>query len=131
MTTIENPAAKPELSKPRGPYSSAIQAGNIIYLSGQGGLDSAGQMVAGGIAAETRQTLANIEANLQACGASLGNLVNATCFLTDIRDLDTFNSAWRDYFGEVRSPARTTVAVASLPFGLNLEISCQAALEQS
>lgn len=120
------PTESPETVKPRGPYTSVVRVGEAVYLSGQGGLDSSGEVVHGGIKEETHQTLRNIETNLRSIGAKLSDLVTATCYLVDIDDLIEFNAAWREYFGSTVPPARTTVAVASLPFGLRLEITCQA-----
>lgn len=126
MVSAIQPAGTPEAIQPRGPYTSIVRVGETVYLSGQGGLDASGEVVEGGISGETRQTLQNIETNLRSAGAELSDLVTATCYLVDIDELGEFNSAWQSYFGSTVPPARTTVAVSSLPFGLRLEITCQA-----
>jgi 2-iminobutanoate/2-iminopropanoate deaminase len=130
MAATTQPTGAPEAIKPRGPYTSIVRAGNTVYLSGQGGFAASGEIVKGGIGQETRQTLNNVETQLRSIGASLSDLVTATCYLVDINDLADFNEAWQDYFGDTVPPARTTVAVASLPFGLRLEVTCQAQMDR-
>ncbi len=111
----------------KGPYSTLIQAGDFVYLSGQGGIDPATDaIVEGGIKAETKQTFANIEALLKRAGLGLENLVQMTCFLADIDELGAMNEAYAEACGPGVSPVRTSVAVAALPFGLRVEMSAVA-----
>ena len=105
-----------------GPYSHAIEAGNLVYLSGQTPVDPAtGQLVSGDIAAETRQCLANLGAVLKAAGLSLDDVVKCNVFLTDMGNFAQMNAAYESFFAQPY-PARTTVAVAGLPLGARVEI---------
>jgi len=97
--------------KPAGPYSQAIKAGSFIFVAGQGGVDPAtGRFVEGGVEEQTRQTLKNIEAILRAAGSSLDDVVKVSVFLKDVRDFQTMNKVFAEFFKEP-SPARTTVGV--------------------
>lgn len=105
-----------------GPYSQAIVAGGFVFASGQIPLDpSTGQLVSGDIAAQTRRVLANIEAVLAAAGTDLRRVVKATVFLTDLSHFGTVNTIYEEAFGGAR-PARSTVQVAALPRGAQVEI---------
>lgn len=110
----------------RGPYSTVIRVGDIVYLSGQGGFLPDGERAIGGIIPETHATLDNVSELLGRAGASLRDLTQVTCYLVDIEELVDFNSAWDDYFGDSPRPTRTTIAAAALPFGLRLEMTCTA-----
>ncbi len=110
------------------PYSDAVRAGNLLFLSGTVGADPATrQLVAGGVVAETRQALENIEANLAAHGSSLERVVKCSVFLADIGDFERMNGVYREYF-RTNKPARTTVGVSGLPLGARVEIECVATL---
>jgi len=98
----------PAGATPRGPYSPAVRAGDTIYISGQ----VAGQP--GDVQAETRQVLTNIKNILEACGASMADVVRCGVFLTDAAQFKAMNEVYAEFFGEAR-PARTTVIVAALP----------------
>jgi 2-iminobutanoate/2-iminopropanoate deaminase len=105
-----------------GPYSQAIAAGGLIFVSGQLPIDPAtGEMVAGDIAAMTRQIFRNVEAVLAAAGSSLGKIVKTTVFLADLGDFQTMNGAYSEFFPE-NPPARSTVQVARLPRDARVEI---------
>jgi len=109
-----------------GPYSQALLVGDTLYLSGQIGLDPAsGQLVSGGVTAETKQALKNIKAILTAAGFSLTNVVNVHVFLTDISEYAQINDVYKDYFTEPW-PARAVVAVAALPGNARVEIAVTA-----
>ncbi len=109
-----------------GPYSQAIVVGSLVYTSGQIGLDpSTGQIVAGGVAAETERVLQNLGHVLDAAGSSLANVVKTTIFLTDMSDFATVNEIYGQYLTGV-APARSTVAVKSLPRGAVVEIDAVA-----
>ena len=106
--------------KAQGPYSPIVRAGEWLVCSGQvGQLD--GTMVDGGVAEQTRQALANLRALLEGEGASLGDVVKTTVFLTDIGDFGAMNEVYVEAFGEHR-PARSTIGVAALPLGAAVEI---------
>jgi 2-iminobutanoate/2-iminopropanoate deaminase len=105
-----------------GPYSPAVRAGDWLVLAGQLGLDPAtGKLASGGAAAEARQALANVEAVLGDCGATLADVAKASVFVTDLADFAAINEVYGEAFGDHR-PARTTVQVAALPAGGSVEI---------
>ena len=105
-----------------GPYSQAISAGGLVFLSGQLPLDPAtGQFVDGDVAALTRQIFRNIEAVLAAAGSSLDKIVKTTVFLADLADFQVMNEAYAEFF-PASPPARSTVQVARLPRDARIEI---------
>jgi reactive intermediate/imine deaminase len=109
-----------------GPYSQAVRSGEWIVLSGQIGLDPAsGNLVSGGIEAETRQVLANLRAVLEAAGASFADVLRTTIYLTDLGEFARVNEIYAEHFG-APYPARATVGVASLPRGARVEIDALA-----
>ena|SRR4029079_11189704 len=111
-----------------GPYSQAIKAGNLLFLSGQIPLDpKTGHLVEGGIDAQTRQVFANIGAILKAAGASFGNVVSAGVFLADMNDFGKVNEIYATHFS-APFPARATVQVARLPKDCLVEIQVTAVL---
>lgn len=105
-----------------GPYSQAVSIGELIFCSGQVALDPAtGEMVTGGIEAETRRVLANLGAVLRAAGVGPAQVVKTTIYLADMADFTTVNSIYAEVFG-ANPPARATVQVAALPKGARVEI---------
>jgi 2-iminobutanoate/2-iminopropanoate deaminase len=112
------------MSKPLGPYSPAVRAGDFIIVSGQGGMKD-GAIVQGGVAAQTEQTMANLADRLAEMGAGLGDIVKTTCFLTDMDTFATFNTAYAAALGDHR-PARSTVEVSALPAGMAVEVEAWA-----
>lgn len=105
-----------------GPYSQAVSAGNVLFISGQLPIDPAtGKLVDGDIGARTHQIIANIKAIAESAGASLENVVKSTVFLTDLSDFQTMNAAYATHFTSAH-PARSTIQVAALPMGSNIEI---------
>lgn len=105
-----------------GPYSQAIAAGNLVFISGQLPIDPAtGQLVDGTIAARTHQVLRNLKAIAEEAGGDLAGIVKTTIFLTDLADFKEVNAAYAEYF-PTAPPARSTVQVAALPLGSNIEI---------
>ena len=105
-----------------GPYSQAIKAGNLLFLSGQIPLDPAtGQIVSGGIEPQTRQVFANIGAILEAAALSFANVVSATVYVADMNDFWKVNEIYATYF-QAPAPARATVQVARLPKDALVEI---------
>jgi 2-iminobutanoate/2-iminopropanoate deaminase len=118
----------PSAPKAAGPYSPAVRAGDWLVLAGQVGLDPAtGAMVDGGVEAQARQVLANIAAVLHDCGAALTDVAKTTVFVTDIAQFATVNAVYADAFGDHR-PARSTIQVAALPAGAQVEIEAWAYL---
>ncbi len=105
-----------------GPYSAAIQAGCFIYTSGQLGLDpSTGVLVEGGIEAETRQALKNLQAVLEAGNSRLDLVIKTTVFLRDMNDFAKMNAVYAEFFTSA-FPARSAVQVAALPKNGTVEI---------
>ena len=105
-----------------GPYSPAVRAGQLLFVSGQVALDPAtGQMVDGGIAEQTRRVLDNVGALLTAGGRSFADVVRTTIFLADMNDFAAVNEIYGQYFSEPY-PARATVQVARLPKDARVEI---------
>lgn len=109
-----------------GPYSQAIVADDFVFLAGQIGLDpKTGNLVEGGIEAETEQVLKNIEAVLKASKSDFDNVVKTTIFLADINDFAKVNEIYSKYF-KAPFPARSTVQVAKLPRDARIEIEVTA-----
>ena len=120
VSTSDAPAAV-------GPYSQAVRSGSFLFCAGQIPLDpKTGQLVTGDIATQTRRVLDNISALLKAANLTFGQVVKTTIFLTDMNDFQTVNEIYAEYFRE-QPPARSTVAVAALPKGANVEIEVIAA----
>ena len=110
-----------------GPYSQAIEANGFVYASGQLPIDPAtGQFPEGGIQEQTRQSILNAQAILEEAGLSLDNVVKTTVFLADMNDFAAMNEVYASYF-KAPFPARSAVAVKTLPKGAMVEIECIAA----
>ena len=109
-----------------GPYSQAIQVGDLIYTSGQLPLNPAtGAFPEGGIKAQTRQSLANVKAILEAAGTDMNHVVKTTVFMADMNDFADMNAVYAEFFTEP-FPARSAVAVKTLPKGALVEIEAVA-----
>jgi len=116
--------------KPIGPYSVGIVHGDLVFASGMLGLDpQTMELVPGGVEAETRQSLTNVAAILQAAGSSMNLVLKTTVFLRDMADFARMNAVYAEFFRS-EPPARSTVQVAALPKGGAVEIEAVAALEQ-
>ena len=106
-----------------GPYSQGCVVGNLVYTSGQIPLDPAtGAMVPGGIAEQTRRSLTNVKAVLEAAGSSMDKVVKTTVFLQDMNDFAAMNAVYAEFFTEGSYPARSAVEVGALPTGAKVEI---------
>jgi 2-iminobutanoate/2-iminopropanoate deaminase len=142
-TVVAQPAAsktqKPESARrravnlpgstPNGLLSAAVVAGNLVFTSGQIGLDpKTGQLVEGGTAGQLEQVFKNLSAALEAAGSSTEHILKATVFLADMADYNTMNEIYRKQF-KGDPPARTTVQVAALPGGARIEIEAVAVLK--
>ena len=112
------------MSKPVGPYSPIVRAGEWLVSSGQIGLRD-GAIVDGGVRAETEQALSNLRGLLETEGASLADVAKTTVFLVDMGDFAVMNEVYATAFGDHR-PARSTVAVAALPLGACFEVEAWA-----
>lgn len=111
------------MSKPVGPYSPVVRAGDWVIVSGQVGLKDGA--LADGITAQTRQAVENVRGHLEGLGVSLSDVAKTLCFLVDMNDFATFNEAYIEGFGDHR-PARSTIGVAALPIGALVEIEAWA-----
>ena len=114
--------------KPVAPYSPAIRWGNLVFCSGQTGVDPTTGTLADGVAAQVRQTLQNLSVLLKGAGTDLAHALKTTVYLTDMNDFTTMNGVYAEFFPQ-DPPARTTVAVKALPIGALVEIEVIAAIE--
>lgn len=105
-----------------GPYQQAIRANGFVFTAGQIALDpKSGNLIEGGITAQTRQVLENLKSILAAAGSNMDRVVKATVFLKNMDDFPVVNEVYSEYLGSSK-PARSTVAVAELPKGALIEI---------
>lgn len=111
-----------------GPYSQAIKAGNLVFCSGQLGLDPAGGALVEGVEAQARQAMQNLSAVLREAGSSMGQVVKTVIFLADMADFATVNAVYGEFFTGA-PPARSTVQVAALPKAGRVEIEMIALVE--
>jgi reactive intermediate/imine deaminase len=115
---------------PRGPYSSAVRAGDFIYVSGLGPVDDNDQYAFGDIRQQTRQTLHNLEKILHDCGATLEDVVKCSIFLRDASEFHKMNEVYAEFFGVIK-PARTTIEAKFFQAEMRVEIDCVAYKQQS
>ncbi len=110
------------------PFSSAVRVGNTLYLSGNlGNVPGSNDLVAGGIGAETRQTMENIKAVLEQFGSSMDRVVKCTVFLADIGEWGAMNEVYRTYFS--KPPARSALGASGLALNARVEIECIATVD--
>jgi len=122
--TDPTPVATKDAPAAIGPYSQAIVAGELVFCSGQIPLDPAtGTFVAGGIEAQTRRCLENLENVLAAAGSGLDRALRLTVYLSDLEEFPRMNEVYAEFFPGTK-PARATVEVGRLPKGANIEIDC-------
>jgi 2-iminobutanoate/2-iminopropanoate deaminase len=114
------------MARPVAHYSPSMRSGDLLFVSGQVGLGDGG-LVEGGVVAEAKQALANLQAVLADNGASLTDVVKCTVFLADIDDFATVNAEYAAVFGD-HKPARSMISVAALPIGARVEIEAIAHL---
>lgn len=125
MTTIISTDKAPAAV---GPYSQATRKGNLLFISGQLGLDPAtGELASGGVAGQAQQSLKNLQAILAAAGATVDDVLKTTVFLVDMADFATVNKIYSEVFKQ-NYPARSCVAVAALPKGGLVEVECIAVI---
>lgn len=128
MSETLTPVSVPDAPKPVGPYSSAVIAGNLVFVSGQSGRDPQTDHVSEDVEIQTEQCLKNVATILEAAGSSLSQVIRCGVFLVDMNDFKKMNGVYARMFGGHR-PARTTVAVSELPgAGLKVEIDAVALL---
>lgn len=113
-----------EAPEPIGPYSQAVLINNVLYISGQIGIEpKTSRLINEDIVEETHQVMRNIESILKAAGLSLANVVKSTIFLNDLNNFTAVNKIYGEYF-RIEPPARETVEVSRLPKDAHVEISC-------
>ena len=120
---VAKKAAK-KTAAPLGPYTPVVRAGDWVIVSGQLGVVD-GKIVKGGVAAQTAQAIVNLTSQLASAGVTINDVKKTLCFLTDMDTFGTFNTAYVEGFVTSR-PARSTIGVASLPFGGAVEIEAWA-----
>ena len=119
---VKQAVSSADAPKAIGPYSPAVRAGQLVFISGQVPIDpSSGNLIDGDIAAQTRRALDNLGALLKAAGLSYANVVRTTVFLADMNDFSAMNQAYATFFSEPY-PARSTVQVSRLPKDARVEI---------
>ena len=111
------------------PFSDYVKVGNVLYLSGKLGTDSTGKLAAGGIAAETKQTLENIRSVLEKNGSSLDQVVKCTVMLADMKEWAEMNSVYTTFFKKERMPARSAFGTTGLALNARVEIECIAVMK--
>ena len=107
--------------KPIGPYSQAVKAGNLVFLSGQIAIDPKSGKIVEGFEAQARLVLENVKAVLEAAGSSIDKVIKANIYLVDLGKFGEFNSIYAEYFGESK-PARACVEVSRLPKEVEVEM---------
>jgi 2-iminobutanoate/2-iminopropanoate deaminase len=126
---VRQAVSAPNAAKPIGPYSPAIRAGNLVFLSGQVGFDPAtGALIEGDISAQTDQVMRNIGALLKAAGTDFAHVVRTTVFLADMGEFAKMNEVYARYVVDP-APARSTVQVVRLPRDARVEIDVIAVLD--
>jgi 2-iminobutanoate/2-iminopropanoate deaminase len=110
---------------PQGPYSTAVRAGDFLFISGQGPVDPVSGEIDGEISVQdqTRLVLKNIRTILQGCGADLQDVVKCSVFLHDVKEFELMNEVYAEFFGDSK-PARTTVGSGMVALGMKVEIDC-------
>lgn len=126
MKNVQTPNAPAAI----GPYSQAMIANGMVFTSGQIALKPSGEMVNGDVKEQCAQVLANLKAVLEAAGSSLDKVIKTTIFLDDMNDFGAVNELYAQAFGE-HKPARSTVAVKTLPKNALVEIDAIALLSDS
>jgi 2-iminobutanoate/2-iminopropanoate deaminase len=123
---MRKPVVTDKAPKPVGPYSQAIIEGDLIFLAGQGpGNPATGQLERGDVKLETRRTLENIKAILEAAGSSMDKVLKCNVYLRDIKDFAAMNEVYASFF-TAPHPARTTIQAGALPGDIAVEIECVA-----
>ena len=119
--------------KPVGVYPHARRVGDLLFLSGIGPRDPATDAIPAGIDAQTHAVFANVRAVLEASGATWGDLVDVTVYLTDMaRDFKAYNAVWAEHFADpATAPCRTTLGITALPTPIAIELKCVAQLRRT
>ena len=112
--------------RPGSPFSEVVRVGQMLYLSGQLGVNASGALVPGGVKAETKQVMDNIRGVLERNGSGFDQVVKCTVMLLDIADRPAMNEVYAGYFPKERMPARSTFGTTGLALGARVEIECMA-----
>lgn len=115
--------------RPGSPFSEVVRVGNMLYLSGQLGVNASGALVPGGIKAETKQVMENIRAILERNGSGMEHVVKCTVMLLDIADRPAMSEVYVGHFPKERLPARSTFGTTGLALGARVEIECMATVK--
>jgi len=124
LTAIHNPSGPP----PSAPYTPAVRAGNLLFISGQLGTDPQTKMPYDDFEKQVEGAIANVRTLVEAAGGSLASVVKTTCFLADIGQFARFNEIYARHFTGAVRPARSTFQVGALPLGAAVEIEAVAVL---
>lgn len=124
--SVEYSSAKSSSTRP---FSDVVRVGDTLYLSGKLGTDSTGKLAAGGIAAETKQTMENIRTVLEKNGSSLDHVVKCTVMLADMKEWADMNSVYVTFFKKERMPARSAFGTSGLALNARVEIECIAVVK--
>jgi reactive intermediate/imine deaminase len=128
MQTVEHFPVAGSLDSLKLPFSEAVRAGSMLYLSGAMGLDDSGALVPGGIEAETRQALENIRSVLERHGSSMDRVIKCTVMLADMQEWAAMNRVYVEHFS-LKLPARSAFGASGLALGGRVEIECLATIE--
>lgn len=128
MQTVEHFPVAGSLDSLKLPFSEAVRAGSMLYLSGAMGLDDSGALVPGGIEAETRQALENIRSVLERRGSSMDRVIKCTVMLADMQEWAAMNRVYVEHFS-LKLPARSAFGASGLALGGRVEIECLATIE--
>lgn len=122
MATFRQAVATDKAPKAIGPYSQAVKAGNLVFVSGQIPLDPAtGEFVPGDVQAQTHRVMQNLSAILEAAGSSMDQVIRCTVYLADMNDFAAMNEVYGSYFSEP-APARATIQAVRLPKDARVEV---------
>ena len=115
--------------RPGSPFSEVVRVGNMLYLSGQLGVNASGALVPGGVKAETKQVMDNIRGILERNGSGMDHVVKCTVMLLDIAERPAMSEVYVSYFPKDRMPARSTFGTTGLALGARVEIECMATVK--
>ena len=128
-TRAQTKAAVEYKGRAGSPFSEVVRVDNMLYLSGQLGVNTSGSLVTGGIKAETKQVMDNIRGVLERNGSGMDHVVKCTVMLLDIAERPAMNEVYVSYFPKDRMPARSTFGTTGLALGARVEIECMATVK--
>lgn len=128
-TQAQTKSAVEYKGRPGSAFSEVVRVGDMLYLSGQLGVNAAGSLVSGGIKAETKQVMENIRSVLEKNGSGMDQVVKCTVMLVDIAERPAMSEVYVSYFAKDRMPARSTFGTTGLALGARVEIECMATVK--